>query len=363
MWFVLLAIVLLAWWRKRRVDAKAAASAAAASPAAEPEAPERARERPAADVRRRRKRPVAATSTLAAVYAGFSAWTFVAWYRKHAPLSEYKWGGDGWLGVETYAGGADKFGHAWATMTLARLGTYILSDWGGFSRRKVSVLSATLSELLFTGVEVKDGVYYEFSFSDLTGDSTGAVLALLLDNFPALARAFAFRVEYSPSEMYSRKVAGESPCAANCSRWNIAEDYSGQTYLAALHLSAIRAIRDKLGDVSRFVDVAIGFGSRNYKPNPDHDITDRPRQDLSLRLGLNAQGIGDYFLEDRRSAAAQMTKTIIHALFEVFSMPYGSIALATLSREKPLPAWAQPKPASRRLPRGRARATPAPRRR
>jgi hypothetical protein len=349
MWLACVAILLLVWWRKGRLDEKIAAAKAVAE--------ERKR--------KRKPRPVAASATLGAVYAGFSAWTFVAWYRKHAPLSQYKWGGDGWMGVETYAGGADKCGHAWATMTLARLGTFILAEWGGFSRRKVSIISALLSEMLFTGVEVKDGVYYEFSFSDLTGDSIGMVLALLLDNFPRLAEAFSYRVDYRPSEMYERIVFDKST-VPGFSRWNIAEDYSGQTYLAAFHPSAVKALRDTLGPLSRFVDVAIGFGSHNYKPRPDKDLADeRPHQDLSLRLAVNLKGIGDHVLEDRRSMAARSAKLILDGLFEVFNLPYGSVALATTSREKPLPSWKTgvppPEESSSRRRRGRVRARPAPR--
>ena len=69
---------------------------------------------------------LAAALTLGGIYAGFTTWTYFAWYRKHRPLNEFKWGGDGWLGLQTYAGGADKFRHAWATMSLARLGTEML---------------------------------------------------------------------------------------------------------------------------------------------------------------------------------------------------------------------------------------------
>src|SRR5262249_8783862 len=191
-------------------------------------------------------------------------WTYVAWYKKHKALGQYKWGGDGWLGSNTYAGGADKFGHAWATMSLARLGTVLLDDWGGYDRRTASIISTSLSEALFIGVEVKDGFFYEFSFSDATGDTLGAVAAILLDNFPRLDELFDYRVQYFPSTMYLRKVDGSSPCpSGGCSRWNIAEDYSGETYLLALHLGGIHALRDmKYGTWTRFVDVTLGFDSR-----------------------------------------------------------------------------------------------------
>ena len=43
---------------------------------------------------------LAAALTLGGLYAGFTTWTYFAWYRKHKPLSQFKWGGDGWLGVD-----------------------------------------------------------------------------------------------------------------------------------------------------------------------------------------------------------------------------------------------------------------------
>ncbi len=317
-WILALAIMLIAWWRKERLERRAAVheSRQGRAPCS---------------------RPVAAVTTLAAAYAVFTSWMFVAWYRKHRPLTRYKWGGDGWMGASTYAGGADKLGHAWATMALARLGTVILADVGGFARRKASLVSAALSQLLFTGVEVRDGTYYEFSFSDLTGDLCGAIIAALLDNFPRLNELFAFRVEYWPSEMYERKLLGTSPCRpGSCSRWNAAEDYSGETYLAAFHLAGIPAVSNRIGAASRFVDVALGFDSRNYRPDPDPDITGRPHQDLFFALTINAQGFLDWLLEERESPVARRVCKGAHGLFEVFNLPYGSLRLASASREKPL---------------------------
>src|SRR5580704_2892418 len=252
MFVVVILFVFLAWWRMGRLRQKKAGE----TPTKPETNDEPERETPA--------RPRLAAATVSAAYITFAVWTFFAWYRAHKPLSKYRWGGDGWMGVTTYAGGADKCGHAWATMALARLGTYILTSVGGYRRLPSSLFSAAMSEVLFTGVEVRDGFFYEFSFSDLTGDSVGMVLAVLLDNFPRLRELFAYRVEYFPSRSYARKIAGTSPCPfGSCSRWDIAEDYSGQTYLAALHLGGIQAIRNKIGKVSRFVDVAVEFDSRN----------------------------------------------------------------------------------------------------
>src|SRR4051812_44295020 len=60
---------------------------------------------------------VAAAVTMGGLYTLFGGWMYLAWYRQHKPLSQYKWGGDdepcshtlshcglfGWAGDTTYA--------------------------------------------------------------------------------------------------------------------------------------------------------------------------------------------------------------------------------------------------------------------
>lgn len=333
---------MMAWWRALRLRKPddAAAKAAKADGADDTEAAREHEPEPSTPSGGNGKHPIAAASLLTGAYVVFATWMFVAWYNHHKPLKNYRWGGDGWLGPETYAGGADKFGHAWATMGLARLGTVLLNGMGGMNRRKASIISTLLSEMLFTGVEGRDGTYYEFSFSDLTGDTVGAVLALLLDNFPKLDEMFDFRVEYFPSKMYLRKLDGDSPCRRdNCSQWNIAEDYSGQNYLAALHLAALPGIKTSPHNTwSRFVDVAVGFRAHDYRPIPDADLAFLPKQDLTLGLAFNAQGFFDWLLEDSKSPRVEKLRKVTHGVFEVASLPFTSLPFVhfTRDRDKPL---------------------------
>jgi hypothetical protein len=305
--------------RGARADAPAAAPVDLAPPAVlEPIAASPAAA-PADDHR------TAAALTLGGLYAGFIGWMYLAWYAKHKPLSDYKFGGDGWLGYTTYAGGADKFGHAWATMSLARLGTEMLSRWGGYDRDRSILVSAAMAEALFIGVEVKDGFFYEFSFSDLAGDTTGALIALALQYWPRLDDMFDFRVQYFPSAQYRTEVTS-GPRAPFGGKLNIAEDYSGQTYLLAYHLGSIGALRDlPYGTLFRFVDVAFGFDTRGYKPTPliGGVPTELPpsehHQNLFLGISLNAQGVLDWLLENRHHERA---RALTHATFEVFNLPF-----------------------------------------
>jgi hypothetical protein len=265
---------------------------------------------------------------LGSFYTGFAIWAYFAWYRNHPPLSNYKFGGDGMFGVETYAGGADKLGHTWATMSLARMGSAILTE-GGWDHTRSTLLSAALSEALFLNVEIRDGFYFEFSYGDLAMDTVGMAMAILLDLWPRLDEMFDFRVQYWPSSAYLKKLDGSSPCpAGGCSRWNIAEDYSGQTYLLAFHLGSIHALRDmEYGTWSRFVDVTLGFDTRNYKPPPDPTDMVKPTQQMFIGVSLNAQGILDYLLEGHTSEAARKGRKVTHGLFEVFNLPFTSLPL------------------------------------
>jgi hypothetical protein len=276
----------------------------------------------------RREHRLASALELGGIYAGFSVWAYFAWYRNHPPLGDFQVGGDGWFGSKTYAGGADKLGHAWATMVLGRGGTAIL-DAGGWNHTRSALLSNALSDLLFFTVEVKDGYYYEFSPGDFTMDTAGALAGLALDLWPRLDELVDFRVQYWPSDIYLKKVDGSSPCPkGHCSRWNIAEDYSGETYLLAFHLGGIHQLRDmKYGAWSRFVDVAVGFDTRSYKPPPDPSMPATPHQQLFLGVSLNAQGLFDYLL-----GRDSTTRSITHGLFEVFNPPFTAIPVVDTKR-------------------------------
>jgi hypothetical protein len=212
-------------------------------------------------------------------------------------------------------------------MALARLTDEILEQWGGFDHTKSLLVGTGLSWLLFIGVEVRDGFNFEFSFSDAGGDTVGALAAFALMYWPRLDEMFDFRVQYWPSDMYERKLAGSSPCATGgCSRWNIAEDYSGQTYLLAFHLGSIHSLRaiPTWGTLARFVDVALGYDTRNYKPTPDRGMGGAPTQEAFFGISFNAQGFFDWLLED---GSHQTLRKVTHGLGEVFNLPFSSVGL------------------------------------
>lgn len=278
----------------------------------------------------RDRRKLAATLTLAGLYVGFIGWTYLAWYR--VPTHEFRLGGDGnwklwseegWFGKQRYAGGADKWGHAWATMGLARGGTELLNQAGGYSRLNAAIIGTTLSELLFFGVEIKDGFAYRFSYGDFTFNTLGAIWAFAASMSPRFDELFDFRVQYAPSTRYREKFRNDGDL-------DVAEDYSGQTYLVSMHLGGIHALRDaRWGGWSRFVDLSFGFESRGYKPDPPYKPTPEmpdyaKSQSTFIGLSFNAQGLFDYLLHGRNEVA----RKILHGTFEVWSLPYTTLPVA-----------------------------------
>lgn len=285
-----------------------------------------------------RDHKLAASLTLAGLYAGFIGWTYLAWYQK--PTREFRWADpkrdgswriwreEGWFGKNGYAGGADKMGHAWATLALARAGTEMLNQWGGYSRLTSAIIGCGLSEALFLGVEIRDGTTYAFSQGDFVFNTIGAGLAFAQSVWPSVDDAVDLRVEYFPSQAYRDRFAKEPDL-------NIAEDYSGQTYHLAFHLGALdRLGRWKYGSWSRFVDVTFGFETRGYKPDPlvkpntelcmagDPTRCDFDKErNLFIGLSLNAQGLFDWMLSGRSEPA----RKIAHGTFEVFSVPYTTL--------------------------------------
>jgi hypothetical protein len=291
-----------------------------------------------------RDHKLAAALTLGGLYAGFIGWTYVAWYRKSCPRSDNScpefrfsdpkkegswriWTEDGWFGKNGYAGGADKMGHMWATASLARLGTEMLHQWGGYSRMKSAVIGAVASELLFLGVEIRDGTSYVFSQGDFVFNTLGAALAFAQSVWPKVDDAVDFRVEYWPSEAYRDRFSKNTDL-------DIAEDYSGQSYHLAFHLGAIDPLAKwRYGKWAQYVDLVVGFESIGYKPDPLYKpdpqmcidtgmLCDFDKQrNIFLGLSLNAQGVVDAVLRGK-------PRKFLHGVTEVFSIPGTTLRMA-----------------------------------
>lgn len=264
-----------------------------------------------------RRAKIIAAASVGAMHAAYATWSYFAWYRD-ADTEDFHLERTTWFRTDSYSGSADKLGHFWSNYALTRGTTAVLTA-AGWDRLPSSLVSAGLTELAFTLTEIQDGFVYGFDPKDMVMNVAGAGLAVLMDNVPAVDRLFDFRLEYFPSRDYRRAFRKTGTV-------DIGQDYSGQSYMLALHLGALPGMGDSDWTYwSRYVDLAVGFEAKHYVPAPE--IRENPpRQTLYMGLAFNMQGI----LGDLLPPSAG--RRIARGAFEVYSLPYTTLRYAETSR-------------------------------
>ncbi|MFA6148697.1 MAG: DUF2279 domain-containing protein [bacterium] len=180
---------------------------------------------------------------------------------------------EGWFGRNTYAGGADKAGHAFFTYAGARLlarGFEAIGNDPGRARG----LGVWTSLGVMTGVEVVDGFSKRFRFSleDVVANAAGAAFAVLAETDPRIDALLDFRLLYRRSDD-ARRVGETDPIA----------DYSGQTFLLALKADGIPRLREI--PVVRYLELQAGYNTRGYEPNDGVKID--PHRRIYYGIGIN----------------------------------------------------------------------------
>jgi len=260
---------------------------------------------------------IVAAASIGAIHLAYATWSYFAWYRD-ASSEDWRIEPGAAFGVDSYAGGADKLGHAWSNYTLTR-GTTALLTAGGWRRLPSSIVAAGLTEVAFTLTEIQDGYVFGFDPHDIAANVSGAAFAVLLDNVPALDRLLDFRVQYFPSADY-RHAFRENGSV------DVAQDYTGQSYLLALHAGALPHAMDlDYMYWARYVDFTVGFEAHHYSPVPEVRETAR-RQTMFLGLSINMQGVLNELFPDSRG------RRIGRGIFEVYSLPYTTFRYVEESR-------------------------------
>lgn len=257
----------------------------------------------------------------AGIYAAVGATSYLAWYR-NSPTHPFKVEQDGWLGVNTYAGGADKFGHFYSNMLLTR-GVGGILHHGGFTRGESLAWAAGLSTLFHLGVEVKDGFHFGFSVGDLTANLLGTAFGVAMTMFPELDRAIDLRLEYWPSSRFVERAKTNGV-------WAFQTDYEGQTYLLAFHLGFIDSLRDlPVVGLSRYLDVVVGFRSRGHAVGVDR------RQHVFGGVALNVQEVLDSLfgpVDSVPEGAGRTARRVGRFATDVYAIPYTTLPVAGIER-------------------------------
>jgi hypothetical protein len=260
--------------------------------------------------------PATAITAVAGAWGAVSVYAYYAWFhnatRTTKPLFTLES-----FGVDTYAGGADKMGHFWAGHMMSYVTTEALVH-GGFRTFPSSIIAFGLSQLFGTVSEYKDSLHYQFEYGDIIANASGAVFNILLENLPALDRLIDFRLDYWPSHEYLQLVK----------HGNIdgAQDYNGQSYVLGVHLRAIPGLTaSPWTRWGTFVDVVLGFETRNYAPLPE-DPNAIKRQVIYTGFAVDMQAVLEALFRD------SIGRRIGHGVFELISIPDTTLRFVELSR-------------------------------
>src|SRR5690606_35021408 len=151
-----------------------------------------------------------------------------------------------------------------------------------------AIISTAGTMAFFTMIELKDGYHKGFGFSwwDMLFNAAGNAAAVAAIVSPRLDEMFDFKVYYLPTRSYLKSLTQHGVV-------NAGEDYSGQTFTFAYHLTSIDAVKRQPSlQFLRFVDLTLGFGTRNYLPEPEGSSTPR-MQEVTFGMALNVQHILD----------------------------------------------------------------------
>ena len=216
---------------------------------------------------------------------------------------------EGWFGSGTDFGGADKLGHLYSNYAGVRLLTPLFELAG--NGRDESVTLALWSTLgVYTALEVVDGYSraWKFSPQDAIANAAGAALGYALETDPELDAIFDFRLDYR-----------RSPNSADFDPFG---DYSAQKYLLVVKADGFAGLRDN--GFLRYVEVAVGYGTRGYGGAGGH------HRDTYVGLSLNlARLLADSVYDGRMHSTFFQRGT--DRLFELVQFP--SVVYARRSLE------------------------------
>ena len=206
---------------------------------------------------------------------------------------------EGWFGMNTASGGADKLGHAMSSYAI----TNILSEQllrEGRSAQQAALASMLIADVVMTGIEFFDGYSVEYGWSneDLLMGWLGSGLAYWRQTTPGMREKLDFRLEYQPSGYKQFTPLG---------------DYAGQKYVVALKLSGFKNLQDS---PLRFLELQTGYYTRGFSLEEQAKGLEPSRQGF-VGIGVNLSEL----LLGRRESAESTAKRAGRLFFEHLQLP------------------------------------------
>ncbi|MGR6874823.1 DUF2279 domain-containing protein [Pseudomonas sp. HK3] len=184
--------------------------------------------------------------------------------------SKFKMNSEGWFGMDTGSGGADKVGHLYTT--------YAMSEWLAYRLRTKNnnhhdsaLYGALLGWSLMFYVELFDGFSSDHGFSnhDLLMNTIGSGFSYYKNTVPWLKDTMDLRVEYLPS----KAMKGLHPMT----------DYTGYKYIMAFKPAGLDTFKNSY---LRYFELHLGYYSRGFKKE-DAPYFDERTTSLYSAISIN----------------------------------------------------------------------------
>lgn len=247
--------------------------------------------------------PVLATSSVmigAVVAVGVGAW----W--RDFDIQQFHLKNTGFVGADTYAGGADKFGHFFFSYASLHAAQAVYQSFG-VSEEHALMLASGLSLFLGTMIEAVDGFSsYGFEWPDVAANISGLAVGVVTAALPELRDLVGFRLGY----VTSNKVLHKD--------WNYfrtINDYGGMVFTGEFRFSGLEKRWAIPVSGLRYVTVGASYGSLGYNPN-----TKIFRRNLGCHVSFNLAEI----VAQNGNADSLLSK-VGTSVFEYWLPPFTSI--------------------------------------
>lgn len=154
---------------------------------------------------------------------------------------------DGWMQI-------DKFGHAYTTYLMGRMGIAAMK-WTGVSRKKAIWWGGSYGFIFMTSIEIIDGHYAEWGFSptDMLANAAGSILLIGQElAFDKQILTYKFSYHHTEYAQYKPGTLGEGDLE------RVIADYNGQTFWLSLNLKDVMP-RNKY--LPNWLSIAGGYGA------------------------------------------------------------------------------------------------------
>lgn len=211
--------------------------------------------------------------TIATILSLGTVW----WWNRTGYTGKWEWKREGYFGKNTYAGGADKLGHFYASYVEFRT-MVSLYELIGVKHDNALLLSGLAIFLLSTGVEMIDAFTpYGFSYEDVVFNSFGLGLGYVTEKYPKIDSLIGYRLGYFPSSTYLEMEKGTGLVKKYI---RLINDYSGMIFFLDFKFTGMG---ERISNSAlKYFLFGLNYNSIDYSPSGDNK-----QRNLGFHVGLN----------------------------------------------------------------------------